>query len=89
MSTEGDCTNMEEVEIKKWKETMNKKSLKERKTSMANSLTIEAGIVSNITNHSSKVSLPIVFSSSLFSLIELSLSTHIYDEINLYSYVHK
>lgn len=75
MSTEGDCTNMEEVEIKKWKETMNKKSLKER--------------ASNITNHSSKVSLPIVFSSSLFSLIELSLSTHIYNEINLYSYVHK
>ncbi|XP_003627359.2 potassium transporter 5 [Medicago truncatula] len=55
MSTEGDCTNMEEVEIKKWKETMNKKSLKERTTSMANSLTIEAGIVSNITNHSSKL----------------------------------
>lgn len=89
MSTEGDCANMEEVEIKKWKETMNKKSLKERTTSMANSLTIKAGIVSNITNHSSKVSLPIVFSSSLFSLIELSLSTHIYNEINLYSYVHK
>jgi len=75
MSIEGDCIGMEEVEIKKWKETMNKKSLKEKKTSWASSLNIEAGRVSNITNHSSKVSLPIVFSSSLFPLIDLSLST--------------
>jgi len=80
MSTEVDCTNMEEVEIKKWKETMNKKSFKERKTSRSNSLSIEAGRVSNITDHS-KVSLPIVFSSSLFFFPLNYLFPHTYTKM--------
>lgn len=60
MAIEEGFIGMEEGDIKKWKETMNK-SLKERKTSSCtkiqreNSLSIEAGRVSTVIDHSSKV----------------------------------
>ncbi|KAI5422319.1 potassium transporter 5 [Lathyrus oleraceus] len=50
MAIEEGFIGMEEGDIKKWKETMNK-SLKERKTS----LSIEAGRVSTVIDHSSKM----------------------------------
>jgi hypothetical protein len=76
MSTdEGNSIGMEEEEITKLNETL-ETSVKERNTSFPklrhlNSLNVEAGRVSNITHHSSKVFLPFVFSSFFRSLISL------------------